>query len=608
MLVMSKETKKFSAFKLFYDEIIYKDRVNVAYDNIAKNLRKIKELTMDIRKFPKIDLKEYHHRLEKNNKKMKEQLYEIAKKNKALYEYYYIIYKTQVEICTEKIEDMPFVIYCSFYEDYRLDNKTVEELESSRFTIPKYTSLEKKKIRDTAKTMTRFEYFVKLINESKHPEKYRDFINKTSIMMSIRYLVKETKEEFLSQIDFGGYKKLFEHLEDEARLCEDYEIISDKMGIAYKRKFINWSKELDDCIIEHYDKKYKEMRNSREMRGVLNEVNDISYEEYQKIIENLIREKNDYMTQFFEGKFTKVESKDDSFTSKFKENLINTFFDPRYINEISSSSTADDYVSRAMELYSLADDLGNQIFEKIIFDAGHSPVLRRNNDVRSSIIEKMYELYDPLFLLTIYDKTRNGFEGILNNNAPRFIQEYNFKLTEKKLKYNYHGPLPSPTIIMMRVNERKKSFIIDNCQTELKSKYTGYDTRNYDLSLVAKGLYINDMVDLYDRMKQKISSYTASIKASPSQKRRIMVDLQEFIAKDIYSKLNVTAINKEDENNKYRDICHGYLNEKCLFLTDSDEIELNNSNRLEDFIKNKREYNKTSKWANFISRKNIKTS
>lgn len=608
MKIMANETRKFSAFKLFYDEIIYKDKISVAYENVARNLKRIKELTSDIRKFPKVDIKEYMRKLEKVNKKLKEQLYDIQKNNRALYEYFYIIYQTQVDICTEKVEDMPFVINCSFYEDYRLDNKTVEELESSKFTVPKYNSLEKKKIRDNAKGLTRFEFFVKLISESKNAKNYTDFNEKAKILMNVKYLAKDTREEYFEQIDFGSYKKILSTIENIARESEDYEYITDMMTIAFKRKFSNWNKELDECLIEHYDKKYQEMRSSKEIRGVLNEVNDISYAEYQSIIKKLIDEKNKYMNMFFDDKFVPLETNSDSFTEKFKENLINSFFDRRYNNDIKDNDGVDEYVNRAIALYGLAEDLGNQIFEKVLFDAGHSPVLGRNNDVRSSIIEKIYELYDPMYLLTIYDKARTTFESLLNKNNPRFIQEYNLKLTEKKIRYNFHGPLPSMSIIEMRVNDRKKTFIVDNCVNEMKSKYDGYDTRNYDLSLVASDLYINDMIELYDKMKIKVNNYKNTNNVSNKEQKSIMANLQEFVVKDIYKKLNVKVNSLEEEKSKYRDICHGYLNEKCMFVTDDEQEESSQEIKLEDFLKKRRDYNKKSKWNKMLENYNIRVN
>lgn len=603
---MAKEIKKFSAFKLFYDELIYKDKISVVYDNVAKHLRKIKELTLEVRKFPKIDLKEYANNLEKANKKLKTHLYDIQKKNNALFEYYYILYKTQVEVCTEKLEDMPFIICCSFYEDYRLDNKTVDELETSKFTVPKYNSLEKKKIRDVAKSLSRFEYFVKLISECKNKDLYKEDVDKIKIMMNVSYMAKDSRDEFLEQIDFGRFKKIFDSIEDKARLTEDYEYISDLMGIAYKKKFTNWSKELDECILEYYDNKYTIMRNSREIRGVLNEVNDISYSQYQKIISDLIAEKNRYDEMFKSGKFNPIMLSDGSYTSKFKESLINNFFDSRYINNFRDSDTPGDYVNRAVLLYGLANDLANQIFEKVVFDSSHSPALKRNNDVRSSIIEKIYELYNPVFLLAIYDKTRSEFEQFLNQHDPRFIQEYNLKLTEKKLKYNFHGPLPSMSIIEMRVSERKKMFIIDNCITELKSKYDGYDTRNYDLSLVSKDLYINDMIEIYDKMKMKVNSYVKE--KNQVSKDKLMSDLQEFVVKNIYLKLNTNNESLEEEKNKYKDICYSYLNEKCVFVSDKESNEDNSTGNIsiEKFMKSKWEFSKKSKWTRLLIDNNMK--
>lgn len=87
-----------------------------------------------------------------------------------------------------------------------------------------------------------------------------------------------------------------------------------------------------------------------------------------------------------------------------------------------------------------------------------------------------------------------------------------------------------------------------------------------------------------------------------------MVDLQEFIVKDIYSKLNIKVASKKEEKNKYKDICYSYLNEKCLFLTDNDELELNKNSSIEEFLISKRKFERNSKWSKFVINNNMKIS
>ena len=57
----------------------------------------------------------------------------------------------------------------------------------------------------------------------------------------------------------------------------------------------------------------------------------------------------------------------------------------------------------------VANDLINRIFEKNKFDAAYSRALMRNNDVKSAIVRKLYELYDPCFLLSVYEEKRLAF-------------------------------------------------------------------------------------------------------------------------------------------------------------------------------------------------------
>ena len=168
MVIMMSVSKRFSAFKLFYDEFIYKKNNSVSYASIERNIDEIRDIVLDVRKTPKFNVDSYMEKLNRMNTRLKEQLEAILRLNRGLFDFYLFIYKNHNSLSNEKVDDLPFVISCSFYDDYRLDNKTVTELESSSVVVPKYSSIEKKEIRDEAKNISRFEYFVELIKRTKN--------------------------------------------------------------------------------------------------------------------------------------------------------------------------------------------------------------------------------------------------------------------------------------------------------------------------------------------------------------------------------------------------------------------------------------------------------
>ena len=65
---MVKGNKSFSAFKLFYDELIYKKSTSISYYKIERNINKIKEIVHCVLKTPISDEKYYMIKLERNHK------------------------------------------------------------------------------------------------------------------------------------------------------------------------------------------------------------------------------------------------------------------------------------------------------------------------------------------------------------------------------------------------------------------------------------------------------------------------------------------------------------------------------------------------------------
>lgn len=615
---MVKSKKKFSAFKLFYDEFIYKENNSVSYANVSRNISKIRDLTMEVRKASKRDLDLYKVKLERNHKRIREQLNEMFQLNPAFFEYYYLLYKACVEMASDRLEDMPLVISCSFYDDYRLDNKSVSSLENSTYAVPKYSSLEKKNIRSDAKNRTRLEYFVYLLETSENRNLYAKFLEKSRILFTIKPVINESYPKFFERIqeDLSAYQKVLFSIEEKAKTTDDYETISEKMQIAYRKKFVDWNAELERILTEHFDSVYNKMKDEKELRGQFNIGNDISFESFMDLSDTLIEEKEQYMQAFENNQFEPVSFADDSYISRFKEVLINSFFDKRYQNSLEEGSSVFSYVDRAIELYGLSSDLCTQIFERILFDASHSSSLKRNNDVRSALIKKIYDLYNPVYLLSIYEKAKDTFLELLAKQDDEFTKKYNLELAQKRLEYDYHGPIPSMQIIKTKLLEKRIRFIEDYCITELRSRdvYGDYDTRNYDLDVVALEIGVPELVELYENLKIKIKTYhyenlcffDEHATQENYEKEQLLATAQEFIARHILRNLKLDKLSGNELQMKYKDICLGYFNEPCFFLSENQSLQ--GTEDYNYFLKMRNRFQKNSHWTQLLTYNKIKKS
>lgn len=614
---MANKKGKFSAFKLFYDEFVYKENNAVSYDNVKRNIDNIREFTIELRKTPKFDVNSYMLKLDRINKRIKSQLDNILVENKKFLEFFLLMYKNHKTLSNDKVSDVPFIISTSFYDDYRIDNKTADELESSNYVVPRFSSLEKKKIRNESKKMSKLEYFVLLLKRSNNKLLYEQFLSKISYMLKLKPILNETNYDYFKRIDshLVECERLWKRLEDKAKTNEDFENISEIMEIAFKKSFNNWNNSINDIVNEYFDDIYKKMKDDNEIKLRFNLTNDISFETFNETINNLIEEKEKLIRDYEKDKFASYVCESESYLSEFKKVLIDAFFDYRFKSDLQEYDDVLAFVDRTIELYSLADDLDDQIFEKIIFDSSHSSILKRGNDATTALIVKIYELYNPLYLLSIYENSRKRFEELLDKKSLDFKREYNLILLDKKMEYDFHGPLPTMNTIKTKIIERRKDFIYEQCITELFSRelLESYDTRNYDLNVIAKDIPIDDFVNLYYRMKNKIEEFNfssmnfmnSSLVEDADERNTTLVAAQEFVVKNIYNKLKCKSSNEREKIDKYIDICEKYLKEDILFV---DNVVKVNDDTLNKFNENRINFVRNSKWNQFLINNKLKGS
>ena len=394
-----KKDKKFSAFKLFYDEFVYKE--DKTLKNISRNIELIRSSVLKIRNTSPLDKEYYMMILNRCNHRIQCQLDEIYSLNPYVFEYYYMLYKTRVLDTNEQVKDMPFIISCSFYDDYRLDDKSFEELSNSDYVIPKYNSLEKKNIRTEAKKGSQLLFILNLIKE--HKDGYR-FQRLVSIMNEMFHDLKpngESHYDYIGRVEesIGYYQHVFvRELNKLSGTLLELDL-KEKMEIVYRKRPSFDYDFLVSLIKEHFDMLYQEyMENGNLIKNYMTG-NSISYASYKEVITTLTKEKNQYLKIYLKGTYESVVSYDTSDISRFKTTLMNAYFDIRYMNQYYPLDTVEDYVRRAIDFYDLSEVLEVQLFEKVSFDSSHSKKLGRNNDVNSAIMEKIYYLYDfyPIF-------------------------------------------------------------------------------------------------------------------------------------------------------------------------------------------------------------------
>lgn len=596
---MEERNYKFSAFKLFYDEFVYKENINVSYLKVKRYIDRIRKYTTYIRRFSKNDIELYTLKLNRINKRFKTIFNNILIIEPSFFEYYLTLYKSKVKESNDNLKEVPFILNTSFFDDYRYDNKNYN-LEDEKILIPRYTSFEKRKFKEKAKQLEKLDFFCELLTKSEFSSQYRLFLRKINYLKIQRPNYDESNFNYFKRLDchFKSIDRMSAILTEKAKKNGDYELIRNVMMLVYKEDFSDWVSSIQTIIKNYIDKQYNTLKKNSDVLTTIKLTNTISYESYLSYVEELTSEKEKFERQFANNTFAGIKSFDNSDVGKFKELLVNNYFDKRYMMDLNENSSEIDFVNFEVNLFMLSFDLENQLFEKKLYDASHSKNLRRNNDVDNALINKMYELYNPFLLLKRYNKTKDLFEKMLNAQNESFKQKVSSLFISKKQELDLHGPLPSSRVIKTKLNDKLKKFILDNVRNELVSfdKKNEYDTRNYDLSMLTDDLSINEMNKLYEMMKYNIINVDDKIRNNILTDQELIKEAQSFVCKDIYKKI--------DNKTSIKDICITYLNEQPLFI-DNDNSNYG-VNDISNFVTYLEKFKENSKWNKFIKKNRIK--
>ena len=532
--------KKYSAFRLFYDNFLYRNNVMIEYDKINKYLNKIIETLKVATTIYHDDAKLYVNSLTKYQNNIKKELDKIMELYPYFFEKYYELY-SRYEKTNNSVADMPFVIACSFYNDYGSEQIQCDYVQ-------RFTSLDKKRLRERSKKMSFIQYYKEALKDF-DTDAYDSLINLLDSYLNTRIRVDKSFEDNISS-HLKIINKIIitnRRILEKAKLNDDYNVIKEKIELIYKGCFKDFDKFFKDQLYDYLLFLYEDDKKNKADFYESTVINDLKYSLYKDFVSKEKKYKEKY-ERVYNNKQV-VNPNRISIAPKFRNKLISIYYDERFFFE--ESKNVNSLVEMVNSLKSLAWDLEELIWQYILFNASHSAYLKRNNTVRFAIINSLYELYNPYDLLDRYEKNRNLLVAYLDDS----------KLGDNlELKLADYTKLLTKEDIMNNILDRRKDFIIENSIDNISSKSKDYDTRDYDLYCLAETLTKEEVLDLY--------------KILYKNNKIDMKDIVEYISQCI---LLVTNPSYSLENMDYEligDVARTYLNYEYEINLD-DDIYLN---------------------------------
>lgn len=555
---MSKKLNKdnFSAYRLFYDEFIYKENMMLNYDKIKHYTNSIKELTIEIRNSYRGDFETYNEKLNSINMKIKQNLNNIKTIEPKTFTLYYYMYKNKLTESNDTLEDMPFIISTSFYNDYRIDDKENGNLDLNKI-LPRFSSLEKKEIKKYYRENGLIELFIHLLENRE--ENNITTIKAIKNTYSIKPIANEEHYTYNVRIEqeLKILKRVIDRCENKSRNSSSYEIINDALSLVLKKPVTSWSDE----IISHLQKYFQEIYQEDKLQEYHFEnikANKISYEAYKKIVDNLYLEKEKYTKEYKNKGHITFKAEVNDYGYPYRKKLIPQYFDERLVYQIIDSNNSKEIANCLFNLTTLSNELINNVFEYDIFCSATSLELKRNNDVESAVTKKIYEIYNPYDLLQPYEKKRCELFSIIDNKNEEFKIAINNELKNLLAQNNYQEKIKSLKQINDELIKLRKNFV-GNHVSDIKSQdeTNTYDTRNYDLSILCQLIPDKELKDAFQLARINLNDRNPS----PSK----INNLIEFFTLEIYKqkvKNKDEIISKENKETILKDIAHIYLDEE----------------------------------------------
>ena len=249
--------------------------------------------------------------------------------------------------------------------------------------------------------------------------------------------------------------------------------------------------------------------------------------------------------------------------------MLNEYFDERIKGEVIDTDNPEKMATYVYRLAAFSVDLEDRVFNRLLYEASHAKSLKRGNDVKSAIIKKIYDLYNPCYMLSIYETKRQKVEEVIKSHGRDFslAVENNLKKLNEQSKQEFS--LLSVHQIRNNLIERKKKFLVEH-YIDVKSQdiLDDYDTRDYDLSVLCQDLDLNDITNVYNLTKYNIKNNDLEENLNDdaslnNRKDRLLQEVLGFYAEQV---LKIVYKDKIDDEELYwslvKDMAKKYLGDE----------------------------------------------
>lgn len=554
-----------SIFGYFYNYCLSKKH-NV---KIKREISKIKEIIELTNNLDATNNSIYNRKLSRKEKRIEALLRKIANKNPEF------LLDFNSEYCHENKdvnqETDPQVIARhiaqSFYDAYQVKKirKNNIVLEKNNFKAKEQTIVltlteqEKKKL-DTTKTKA-FSTFLTELKKCKYHNINRQ-LKALNQVLEIKLEENETKEEYATRVN----KVLIyanHNIDMIFKKGRNYPFRKNFIKVLSKLIYIYNLKERTYDALNNYLKKSlnqelldKYTSDSKEEKKELNygyEIpSDTSTEMLIKVNEDLTNEKNLLTEKYKRGEKIKFDRPFSNNVQTKKVDIINAYFDQRFEVDLGYESTEEEFVKVVMNLCDLADEITDDMFKIVLFDAHDSSnLLKVQSYEKNEALRTLYSLYPASDRIEKFDKAKNKFEQVfktLTNSKRDIIYKKVYEEKQKK-----HVPIneliPSKETIINNLVIRETKFIDSHAVEEFKHKATNYGKYlNYDLEIVARDIDVEDLPAIYQKIKRNITytNFVDEIKPGEDRERKYkearviqrktLAVAQEMIAKTILNK------------------------------------------------------------------------
>lgn len=316
--------------------------------------------------------------------------------------------------------------------------------------------------------------------------------------------------------------------------------------------------------------------------------NDTSTEMLIKVNDDLKNEKMKLLTMAKKGEYIKFDRPYSNTIQAKKVDMINAYFNPCYECPLSNDSLEEDFVYYIMNLCELADEITDDLFKKVLFDAHDSSNLTMIQSYeKNEALRTLYSLYPPIERLDKYEKSKSQFEQVFKTLSTLKRDNIYKKVYEEKQKK--HMPinelLPSKATILNNLVIRETKFIDSHAVEEFKHKALNYGKYlNYDLEVVARDIDVNELPSIYQKLKRNITytNFVDEIKPGEDREKKYkearivqkktLAVAQEMIAKTILNKSYVGEhdISYDSYQIMLNDIYENILHEERLLRSYDD--------------------------------------